>query len=71
MSEQHGGPAFPVDSQTGNMEEWRMGMSLRDYFAGQALIAICYADGLPKGLPEWIAASAYEISDAMLKEREK
>ena len=44
------------------------GMTLRDYFAGQALIAInadgyrCWGD---------LAIVAYEIADGMLKERDK
>jgi len=50
------------------------GMSLRDYFAGQALAGITSADQKPSGcLPadEVIAKAAYILADAMLAEREK
>lgn len=62
-----GGPAFP---QVGNCED-RRGMSLRDWFAGQAMecsstkFAVC---------PEECAKAAeraYQIADAMLVERSK
>ena len=45
------------------------GMSLRDWFAGQALAELAHPDDSNdlKG----IAARAYEIADAMIKEREK
>jgi hypothetical protein len=46
------------------------GMTLRDYFAAQALY------GLIKGYTEnldipWVSITAYELADVMLKEREK
>jgi hypothetical protein len=73
-----GGPAYPVDMQSG-----LNGMSLRDYFAAQALP---HAIGHSSGLPEWelkrlfgdiggitrpqiAAALAYEVADEMLKRR--
>lgn len=43
------------------------GMTLRDYFAGQALAGMLSA---PKHLPEVYAKKAYEYADAMLKKRE-
>lgn len=47
------------------------GMTLRDYFAGQALAGIC-GDGLPGNhhLPAETAHDAYAYADAMLKARE-
>ena len=72
-----GGPAFPDD-------RWQAGMTLRDYFAGQAL-AGSLASQTPEShwsfaaLPEettndkaknGIARLCYEIADAMLKARE-
>jgi hypothetical protein len=45
------------------------GMSLRDYFAGKALIAIRNRDAM--GTSGSIAKSAYEDADAMIKERNK
>jgi hypothetical protein len=73
-----GGPAFPIlpvgtgDPRDG-MTRGSDGMSLRDYFAGQALVGIltCFA-GSSKLLPsENIAKRAWENADAMLAEREK
>ena len=56
-------------------------MTLRDYFAGQALIAILSGDyttticavSKERGLSanQTTAKVAYEFADAMLKEREK
>lgn len=57
------------------------GMTLRDYFAGQALAGVCAlpdADGLNKAATKagmsvqgLIAVTVYRIADAMLAEREK
>lgn len=59
----YGGSAFPepINSQCG-------GMSLRDYFAAQALLKIEVSGG---GAEKWLAESAYKIADAMLAERAK
>lgn len=85
-----GGPAFPfpsvkwVDScdpgLTETLVKSTQGMSLRDYFAAQALsvtIDIVMA-GLAAGLkveanlnPAVIAHNAYAVADAMLKAREE
>ena len=46
------------------------GMTLRDYFAGQAL-AGCSLLGMHKSDEKYFAHKAYLIADAMLKEREK
>ena len=64
-SNDDGGPAFPqpIVRPSGNIH----GMSLRDYFAGQAL------EG--RGYDGWraqdIAEMAYEIADTMLRARSK
>lgn len=59
-------PAFPVpDNTTGGS-----GMTLRDYFAGQALMGML-ADHTGVPIPERFAQLSYEIADAMLKERAK
>ena len=42
---------------------------LRDYFAGQAMMALLIADYTVKGID--ISRISYEQADAMLKEREK
>ena len=55
------------------------GMSLRDYFAGQALIGRCASDPMRLAMDEHeadlvfvnAAAFAYRMADAMLAEREK
>jgi len=69
-SHSDGGPAFPgkgteKDPRTSaDREVDEPGMSLRDWFAGQALAII---------FPEIkvVARASYEIADAMLKERNK
>ena len=70
MSEKDGGPAFPAES-----EPWQAGMSLRDWFAGQALTLISGRswDHVGVGdelIAQW-AETAYAIADAMLKERNR
>jgi hypothetical protein len=54
-------PAFPGNYQTG-----QPGMTLRDYFAGQAMQALA-ADESQQ--PDDIATVAYQLADAMLEER--
>lgn len=76
MSKPDGGPAFPRHEtehhRTGDVEKTHRyfhGMSLRDYFAGQALnglLAQNYA-----GFVDVTVEGAYELADAMLAEREK
>jgi hypothetical protein len=65
----NGGPAFPTDDYyfDGGKFQGGTGMTLRDYFAGQALAAI-QAPG--QKAPEF-ARLAYKLADAMLAEREK
>ena len=49
------------------------GMSLRDWFAGQALIGMCGYDPLSDSPEKWnhrmIANGAYAMADAMLRAR--
>lgn len=64
-----GGPAFPS-------EEFPQfeGMSLRDYFAGQALAGICanLSEMTEESRrAEKIAEDAYTIADAILRERQR
>jgi len=84
MSEQakDGGPAFPHPNfevyseerkcwvETGSSE----GMSLRDWFAGQALAAVvsaCRGDNLHgRTLEQHFAMKAYALADAMLAARD-
>lgn len=85
MSTNDGGPAFPVDCsyngegklvgvQTGIGSGWETGMTLRDYFAAKALIAI---SSLWKGnigdfdneAADRTARASYRMADAMLAAR--
>jgi len=92
MTKNDGGPAFPqapamIDRHMGGQMYEPMeaagGMTLRDWFAGQALES-CY-DAAPSGPFAWIARlwhgpdlssediaqACYEQADAMLKERDR
>ena len=51
-------PAFPKGRNDG--------MTLRDWFAGQALASMKM---YPTYTPDYIARNAYDIADAMLRER--
>jgi len=70
-----GGPAFPVTptDRSGQIADTFPGMTLRDYFAGQALAGImascCNQDNICSC--ESNARSAYASADAMLAYREK
>jgi hypothetical protein len=66
-----GGPAYPVvalqASVAGN------GMSLRDYFAGQAMAGFSSSthQNIKPNLPRWelMAEDAYKMADAMIEAR--
>ncbi len=72
MSENTGGPAFP-GSYTGNngMPVWSEGMTLRDYFAAQALQGVVAALGTDQFAmrPFEAAETAYLFADCMLAAR--
>jgi hypothetical protein len=67
----NGGPAFPNPAP---LDDRYPGMTLRDYFAGQALAALA-----PLGAtgevddygPRNVASDAYGYADAMLKARKR
>lgn len=79
MSARDGGPAFPVpdnvawDESTGDAVA---GMSLRDYFAGQALAGLASQPTgaeTQKDIDVWtlgMSVIAYKIADDMLANRE-
>lgn len=70
-----GGPAFPTtwDASHNAALQTEDGMSLRDWFAGQALAGVvvqCAGDTVRKGtIAGHMAARAYEIADAMIAAR--
>ena len=62
-----GGAAFP---QSG-YEQWAPegGMTLRDYFAAKAMQGMIASYGYLRSEVDFMAESAYDCADAMLKER--
>ena len=63
-----GGAAFPHVST--HMD--RSGMTLRDYFAGQALAALLECSSIrDASVHNFAAALAYRVADAMIAERKK
>jgi len=66
------GAAFPGPSFTraGHPNGHSMGMTLRDWFAGQAL-AWAGHDNWTSSDPSALAARAYRMADAMIAAREK
>ncbi len=79
MSINDGGSAFPSEGFPGDgffaTVPPHRGMSLRDYFAANALLAV--GENFPRLDNEtredwagWIARNSYAVADAMLKARE-
>ena len=74
-----GGPAFPAvipiehsDMQGKDYPNYsESGMTLRDWFAGQALADNCGYPTTKDTNPTNLVREAYAIADAMLAEREK
>lgn len=74
-----GGPAFPTKREALDPRAtgWSMqeGMSLRDWFAGQAMTVVkqCDARECNPGEPvvKMLARRAYELADAMIEEGAK
>lgn len=77
MSERDGGPAFPTNVQGANhLSAEDKGMSLRDYFAGQALSGLLsgympYQQSPTGNDNQSYIETAYVLADAMLAERAK
>ncbi len=61
-----GGPAFPQGEQVGMVSQVKGGMTLRDWFAGQAL-AYLLTDASHHMDEEQVALEAYSIADYMLE----
>ncbi|MBS0328250.1 MAG: hypothetical protein JSR30_00225 [Proteobacteria bacterium] len=71
-----GGPAFPVADTvhpSGQIQYGFNGMSLRDWFASQALMGMCIQRPQDDDPDVWnhrmLANSAYAMADAMLSAR--
>jgi len=70
----NGGPAFPSEQGFDPDGKWNQsydpGMTLRDYFAGQALTGFASSMG-DVAVPYWelMARDAYAVADAMLAAR--
>lgn len=68
--------AFPVpavyDKYSGSIEG-KIGMTLRDYFAGQAMMGLIHRFGESLTIKdgEGLSATSYFYADSMLKERTK
>lgn len=74
----NGGPAFPVTadalvdlSSSDGSSQRLTGMSLRDWFAGQALAGMLANPHAPQSGADMYARDAYTVADAMLAERAK
>jgi len=66
--------AFAFGYGTDNYDRSQEGMSLRDYFANSAMQGICVnagRNGVNFKEHEAISIMAYNIADAMLKQREQ
>jgi hypothetical protein len=63
-----GGPAFPSHGSMG--EVVHEGMSLRDYFAAQAMQAYLITSNKDRGPMQLFAEVSYEMADAMIAARE-
>lgn len=68
-----GGPAYPCDINLSQSEGWATtsGMSLRDYFAGQAVIGLLMQDGYRHMGAAEQARAAYAVANAMIAARDK
>ena len=73
-----GGPAFPMQVKLANGTDNYRGMSLRDWFAGQALAgyisnhkACEQLSSVGKNTPHFYAVLTYAMADAMLAARKE
>lgn len=69
-----GGAAFPCEQGHTPEGTWNQsfdpGMSLRDYFAGQALAGMATSAGFQGAPWDKLAADAYEAANAMIRARQ-
>jgi len=68
-----GGPAFPSEGRIGDVPYvmTNTGMSLRDWFAGQALVGLMSNPAGTNHLYQELCKYAYGTADAMLAERQR
>lgn len=70
-----GGPAFPsapvYDGNGNGLVEGASGMTLRQWYAGQALAGICAANPKTMAGERVIATACYMLADAMIAEGNK
>ena len=64
-------PAFPVEIIYTQENEKFNGMTLRDYFAAQAMTGLLTAELVGEYSNEHVAEISYRIADAMMKAREE
>ncbi len=71
MAEKDGGPAFPIPERAGEMWEggYPDGLTIRDYFAAQALAGFLSSPNLNRDRGDGLARACYIVADAMLKAR--
>lgn len=65
-----GGSAFPTTKPLDSWGDPNQGMTLRDYFAGQAMLGILTNNRLEDCDDFVVASNAYQMADFMLKARE-
>lgn len=72
MTKDTGGAAFPqsVRHLNGHIAPLADGMTLRDYFASKAMQSLILAAVNGRDI-DMLAAGAYQMADAMIKERSK
>ena len=82
QTKDEGGPAFPTEittthilgTMTGESVEKTLGMSLRDYFAGQSLVGFLACPNsvnIRKTDSDKVAEDCYYMADAMLTARKR
>ena len=64
-----GGPAFPLINEHTHPTTINNGMTLRDYFAGQALASLLVSPNFTEASTKDIVERAFWYADAMLDER--
>lgn len=76
MSKDNGGPAFPMGANEYSGTGPECGMTLRDYFAAKAMLAILgsvkpggWNIGVNGTKNEAVGLAAYAVADAMLEAR--